>query len=132
MRVAVLGATGLVGREMVQILEQRNFPVKELLPLASPRSEGKKVLFRGEEITVRRVSPEAFRGVGLALFSAGGGPSRQWAPLAAEAGAVVGDNSSARKIWPAIRVLWQIPTVPPSRPWWPWRRCTGRRCLEAW
>jgi len=108
MRVAVLGATGLVGREMVQILEQRNFPVKELLPLASPRSEGKKVLFRGEEITVRRVSPEAFRGVGLALFSAGGGPSRQWAPLAAEAGAVVVDNSSA---W---RMVEDIPLVVPE------------------
>ena len=108
MRVAVFGATGLVGREMMKTLEERNFPVDELVPLASPRSEGKKVLFRGEEVTVRAVSEEAFRGVALALFSAGGGPSRQWAPLAATAGAVVVDNSSA---W---RMVEEIPLVVPE------------------
>ena len=79
-RVAVLGATGLVGREMLYTLEQRNFPVSELIPLASPRSAGKKVVFNGEEITVRAVSEDSFKGVDIALFSAGGKTSKQWRP----------------------------------------------------
>ena len=70
-RVAVLGATGLVGREMLLTLEQRNFPVSELVPLASERSEGKKVKFRGEEVTVRAVKEDSFKDVDIALFSAG-------------------------------------------------------------
>ena len=69
-RVAVLGATGLVGREMLLTLEQRNFPVSELVPLASERSEGKKVTFRGEEVTVRAVKEDSFKDVDIALFSA--------------------------------------------------------------
>ena len=71
-RVAVLGATGLVGREMLLTLEQRNFPVSELVPLASERSDGKKVKFRGEEVTVRAVKEGSFKDVDIALFSAGG------------------------------------------------------------
>jgi aspartate-semialdehyde dehydrogenase len=108
MRVAVFGATGLVGREMMRVLEERNFPVDELVPLASPRSEGKSVLFRGEAVEVHGVSGKAFEGVDLALFSAGGGPSREWAPVAAEAGAVVVDNSSA---W---RMAEEVPLVVPE------------------
>ena len=76
-RVAVLGATGLVGREMLLTLEQRNFPVSELVPLASERSEGKKVTFRGEEVTVRAVKEDSFKDVDIALFSAGGKTSKR-------------------------------------------------------
>jgi len=101
-KVAVLGASGLVGRTMLQILEQRRFPVSELVPLASPRSAGRKVTFAGREYTVKAVSKEAFEGVDLALFSAGGGPSREWAPVAAAAGALVVDNSSAFRMDPDV------------------------------
>jgi aspartate-semialdehyde dehydrogenase len=106
--VAVFGATGLVGEEMLRVLQERNFPVEELVPLASPRSEGKILSFRGEGVKVRAVSAEAFKGVNLALFSAGGGPSREWAPVAAQAGAVVVDNSSA---W---RMAEEVPLVVPE------------------
>ena len=99
-RVAVLGANGLVGREMLYTLEQRKFPVSELIPLASPRSAGKKVVFNGEEIEVRAVNEDSFKGVDIALFSAGGKTSKQWAPVAAASGAVVIDNSSAWRMDP--------------------------------
>jgi aspartate-semialdehyde dehydrogenase len=98
--VAVVGATGAVGREMVRILEQRNFPVKRLVPLASPRSAGKTLTFRGEEVAIQAVSAEAFQGVDVALFSAGASPSKEWAPVAAKAGAIVIDNSSAWRMDP--------------------------------
>ena len=104
-RVAVLGATGLVGREMLYTLEQRKFPVSELIPLASPRSAGKKVVFNGEEITVRAVSEDSFKGVDIALFSAGGKTSKQWAPVAAASGAVVIDNSSAWRMDPEVPLI---------------------------
>lgn len=94
-KVAVLGATGLVGREMLLTLEQRNFPVSELVPLASERSEGRKIKFRGEELTVHAVNENSFKGVDVALFSAGGKTSKRWAPVAASSGAIVVDNSSA-------------------------------------
>jgi aspartate-semialdehyde dehydrogenase len=94
-RVAVVGATGMVGREMLKVLEQRKFPVKELVPLASARSAGKKLPFAGGEVTVQEVSAEAFEGIDVALFSAGSGPSKEWSPIAAEKGAIVIDNSSA-------------------------------------
>ncbi|MDO5115904.1 MAG: aspartate-semialdehyde dehydrogenase [Synergistaceae bacterium] len=94
-KVAVLGATGLVGREMLHTLAERDFPVSELISLASPRSAGKKIIYRGEELTVRAVAEDSFKGVDIALFSAGGKTSRQWAPAAAASGAVVIDNSSA-------------------------------------
>lgn len=99
-KVAVLGATGLVGREMLKTLEQRQFQVSELVPLATPRSEGKKVPFCGEEFTVHAVSEHAFDGCDIAIFSAGGKTSRQWAPVAAKAGAIVIDNSSAWRMDP--------------------------------
>ncbi len=94
-KVAVVGATGVVGQEMLRVLEQRNFPVGELVPVASARSAGKKVHFKGAEYTVVEISPEVFEGVDLALFSAGGGTSLKWSPVAAAKGALVVDNSSA-------------------------------------
>ncbi|MEW6306848.1 MAG: aspartate-semialdehyde dehydrogenase [Verrucomicrobiota bacterium] len=93
--VAVVGATGAVGIEMIRTLEKRNFPVSKLTLLASSRSVGKPLKFRGEEITVRELTAEAFSGIDLALFSAGGSISKQFAPIAARANCVVIDNSSA-------------------------------------
>ncbi len=96
--VAVVGATGQVGRVMRDILEQRNFPADTVRFFASPRSAGKKIEFRGEEIEVEdltQVSADSVADVDIALFSAGGSTSREWAPVFAEAGAKVVDNSSA-------------------------------------
>ncbi len=98
--VAVAGATGAVGREMLRILEQRRFPMKKLVPLASARSAGKTLEFAGAQVTVEELRPSSFAGVDIALFSAGAGVSRQYAPLAAQAGAVVIDNSSAWRMDP--------------------------------
>ena len=94
--VAVVGANGAVGEEMLEILEEVNFPVKKLVPLASVRSAGKTVEFKGEEITIQELTSESFdeNGVEIALFSAGGSVSAQYAPFAVEAGAVVIDNTS--------------------------------------
>src|SRR5437667_3122623 len=93
--VAVVGATGAVGIEMIKTLEKRNFPVGKLTLLASTRSVGKMLKFRGEEITVRELTKDSFSGIDIALFSAGGSISKEFAPLAAQAGCVVVDNSSA-------------------------------------
>jgi aspartate-semialdehyde dehydrogenase len=93
--VAVVGATGAVGVEMIKTLEKRNFPVGELTLLASARSVGKKLKFRGEEVTVKELTKTAFGGIDIALFSAGGSISKEFAPVAALAGCVVIDNSSA-------------------------------------
>lgn len=109
--VAVLGATGLVGREMIKTLEERNYPVSRLLPLASPRSAGTKVLFRGEEITVEAVSEDSFRDMDIALFSAGGSTSKKWAPAAVNSGSVVIDNSSAWRMDPDVPLV--VPEVNP-------------------
>src|SRR5690242_18016406 len=92
---AVVGATGAVGCEMLRILEERRFPVKRLVALASKRSAGKKLPFAGAEVTVQELTPRSFEGVQLALFSAGASPSREYGPIAAQAGALVIDNSSA-------------------------------------
>jgi aspartate-semialdehyde dehydrogenase len=108
MRLAVLGATGVVGREMLRILEQRSFPADEVIALASPRSEGVRIPFRGDEVTVRPVSEDAFGSVDVALFSAGASTSREWAPRAASAGAIVVDNSSA------FRMEGDVPLVVPE------------------
>ncbi len=94
LRVAVVGATGLVGTEMLKILEERKFPIRELVPVAS-RADGRTVRFAGSDHEVVAISEEAFQGIDLALFSAGGGPSKTWSPVAAAAGALVIDNSSA-------------------------------------
>ncbi|TWI77238.1 aspartate semialdehyde dehydrogenase [Desulfobotulus alkaliphilus] len=93
--VAVAGATGAVGNEMIRGLESRNFPVKSLKLLASSRSVGRTLKFKGEDIAVEELTGDAFKGVDIALFSAGGGPSLEFAPKAAAAGCVVVDNSSA-------------------------------------
>ncbi|HEX9107134.1 MAG TPA: aspartate-semialdehyde dehydrogenase [Longimicrobiales bacterium] len=117
MKVAVLGATGAVGRTMLQVLEERCYPVEELVPLASERSRGQVLHWRERDWTVDVPSPEAFRGVQVALFSAGASRSRQWAPVAAEQGAIVVDNSSAWRMDP------EVPLVVPE--------INGRRALEA-
>ncbi|NTV26829.1 MAG: aspartate-semialdehyde dehydrogenase [Chlorobiaceae bacterium] len=111
-RVAVLGATGLVGRTMIQVLEERNFPVSELVPLASPRSKGQPVTFKGKEYLTEVPSAEIFKGVDIALFSAGASASREWAPVAAAAGAVVIDNSSAFRMDEGIPLV--VPEVNPD------------------
>ncbi len=109
LKVAVVGATGMVGQEMLRMLEQRSFPVSELVPVASARSAGKKVTFRGSEHTVVEIAPEVFDGVDVALFSAGGGTSRQWSPIAAARGALVVDNSSAFRADPQVPLI--VPEV---------------------
>src|SRR5215469_12616808 len=93
--VAVVGATGAVGIEMIKTLEKREFPVGKLTLLASARSVGKKLKFRGEDITVKELTKNSFNGIDIALFSAGGSISKEFAPIAAQAGCVVVDNSSA-------------------------------------
>lgn len=103
--VAVVGATGAVGLEMIQTLEKRRFPVNELTLLASARSAGKRLPFRGAELPVKELTRESFRGIDLALFSAGGGISREFAPLAAQAGCVVVDNSSAFRMDDAVPLV---------------------------
>ena len=107
--VAILGATGVVGREMIRVLEQRELPVSKLTLLASPRSAGTKLSFHGDEHTVEAVTVEAFEGVDVAIFSAGGGTSREWAPKAAAKGAVVIDNSSAWRMDDAVPLV--VPEV---------------------
>jgi aspartate-semialdehyde dehydrogenase len=93
--VAVVGATGAVGIEMIKTLEKRNFPVGKLTLLASARSIGKKLKFRGQEIAIKELTKDSFAGIDIALFSAGGSISKEFAPIAAKAGCVVVDNSSA-------------------------------------
>lgn len=109
MKVAIVGATGLVGGMFLKVLEERNFPVSELIPVASERSAGKKVAFKGEEYTV--VTPETAIAMrpALALFSAGGSTSLEWAPKFAEAGIVVIDNSSAWRMDPTKKLV--VPEV---------------------
>jgi aspartate-semialdehyde dehydrogenase len=93
--VAVVGATGAVGIEMIKTLEKRDFPLSRLTLLASARSAGKKLKFRGEDIAVKELTKDSFAGIDIALFSAGGSISKEFAPIAAKAGCVVVDNSSA-------------------------------------
>lgn len=108
MRVALVGATGAVGTEMLSILEQRDFPSSELIPVASPRSAGRKLPFKGSTIEVVALSEEVFDGVDLALFDVPDELSSEWAPVAAAKGAVVVDNSAA---W---RMNDQVPLVVPE------------------
>src|SRR5437762_152325 len=93
--VAVVGATGAVGIEMIKTLEKRKFPVGKLSLLASTRSVGKKLTFRGQDTIVQELTKGSFAGIDIALFSAGASISREFAPLAAKTGCVVVDNSSA-------------------------------------
>ena len=110
--VAILGATGAVGQELLTLLEERSFPLKQLRLLASPRSAGQTVEFKGQSLTVEPVSAEALSGADLVLASAGGSGSRQWAPVAVEQGAVVIDNSSAFRMDPAVPLV--VPEVNPQ------------------
>ena len=110
--VAVVGATGAVGQEMRDVLEERGFPVDRFLPLASERSEGKTVTFRDREVPVERLTEDAFQGIDIALFSAGAECSRQFAPHAVVAGAVVVDNSSAFRMEPKVPLV--VPEVNPQ------------------
>ncbi len=107
--IAIVGATGAVGAALVQVLERRGFPVERLLPLSSSRSAGKTVSFRGEEIATEELSPASFRGIDLAFFSAGGDISRQYAPIARAAGAIVIDNSSVFRMEPDVPLV--IPEI---------------------
>lgn len=108
-RVAILGATGLVGREFIKVLEQRDFPVAEVRLLASERSAGRTMAFKGEELPVEEAGEHSFDGIDLALFSAGASASRHFAPIAVDAGAVVIDNSSAWRMEPDVPLV--VPEV---------------------
>ncbi len=103
--VAVAGATGLVGREMIEILEERDFPVGELVMLASERSEGERVAFKGKNVLVRRLARDSFKDVDIALFSAGAERSLEFAPAAVKSGAIVIDNSSAFRMDPKVPLI---------------------------
>ena len=105
MKVAVVGATGMVGTIMLQVLEERNFPVDELLLVASERSIGKSLMFRGKEVRVVGMQQAIDAKPDIALFSAGGGTSLEWAPKFAEAGTTVIDNSSAWRMDPSKKLI---------------------------
>jgi aspartate-semialdehyde dehydrogenase len=109
MKVAVVGVTGLVGTQMMRILEERSFPVTEFIPVASEKSIGKKVTFKGKEYTVVGMQEAIRLRPQIAIFSAGGGTSKLWAPKFAEAGATVVDNSSAWRMDPDIKLV--VPEV---------------------
>ncbi len=107
--VAVVGATGAVGREMLEILEERKFPVSELVALASERSEGERVEFKGKNVIVRKLDKDSFKDVDIAFFSAGAERSLEFAPAAVDSGAVVIDNSSAFRMDPKVPLV--VPEV---------------------
>jgi len=107
--VAIVGATGAVGIEMLKTLEKRNFPVGQLTLLASARSVGKKLAFRGQPVAVTELTMDSFKGIDIALFSAGGGISRDFAPAAVKAGCVVIDNSSAFRMDDSVPLV--IPEI---------------------
>lgn len=107
--VAVVGATGAVGLEMIKTLERRNFPVGQLTLLASARSVGQKLQYKDQSIEIKELTKDSFKGIDIALFSAGGGISREFAPLAVETGSVVVDNSSAYRMDDTVPLV--IPEV---------------------
>ena len=110
--VAVLGASGAVGQELLQLLDERQFPIAELRLLASARSAGQKQQWKGQELTVQEVSADAFRGVDLVLASAGGSVSKQWRQAITDAGAVMVDNSSAFRMEEGVPLV--VPEVNPD------------------
>ena len=110
--VAVLGATGAVGQEMIKILAERDFPVGKLIPLASARSAGKKLLFKGEEVTIQEACETAFEGVDIVLGAAENAIAKQFAPAIVKAGAVFVDNSSAFRMDPKVPLI--VPEVNPE------------------
>jgi len=111
-RVAIAGATGAVGVEFLRCLEDRPFPLESLRLLASARSRGKKMTFAGGEIEVEEMTKDSFAGIDIAFFSAGGSLSKEFGPIAAKAGAVVVDNSSAFRMDPAVPLV--IPEINPE------------------
>ncbi len=111
-RVAIVGATGLVGQEFIKVLEQRNFPMDSIHLLASDRSAGKKLFVSHREIVVKETVPESFKEIDIALFSAGAETSRYFSPMAAQSGAVVIDNSSAFRMDPRVPLV--VPEVNPE------------------
>jgi aspartate-semialdehyde dehydrogenase len=110
--VAIVGATGAVGVELIECLERRKFPMSELRLFASARSAGKQMPFRGQQLSVRELTEDSFGGVNIALFSAGGGTSKRFAPIAARAGAVVVDNSSAFRMDAGVPLV--VPEINPE------------------
>ena len=110
-RVAILGATGAVGTELLELLEERNFPIAELKLLASPRSAGSQLMFRGQPITIEAVTSDSFKGVDIVLASAGGSVSKQWVKDIVAAGAVMIDNSSAFRMDDDVPLV--VPEVNP-------------------
>jgi aspartate-semialdehyde dehydrogenase len=110
--VAIVGATGAVGVEMLETLEKRNFPVGKLTLLASARSVGKTLKFKGTDVAIQELTAQSFQGIDLALFSAGGAISREFGPIAAKAGCVVVDNSSAFRMDPNVPLV--IPEINPE------------------
>jgi aspartate-semialdehyde dehydrogenase len=110
--VAIVGATGAVGVELIRCLEERRFPLSELRLFASARSAGKTLSFRGEPLAVRELKDDSCRGVDIALFSAGGNTSKRFGPLAVDQGAVVVDNSSAFRMDPAVPLV--VPEINPE------------------
>jgi len=111
-RVAIVGATGLVGQEFIKVLEQRDFPIDSIQLLASDRSSGKKLFVTHQEIEVKETAPESFKGIDIAIFSAGTEISRYFSPIAAQSGAVVIDNSAAFRMEPAVPLV--VPEVNPE------------------
>ena len=109
--VAIVGATGAVGKEMLNVLERRNFPVRSLRCFASPRSSGLSVLFRGKPISIEQLTPGCFQGIDIALFSAGKKISLEYVPQAQKAGALAIDNSSAFRDDPSVPLI--IPEINP-------------------
>ena len=114
--VAVLGATGAVGQEMIKILQERNFPVGKLVPLASARSAGKTVTFRGEEVAIQEACDTAFEGVDIVLGAAENDIAKQFAPAIVKAGAVFVDNSSAFRLDPKVPLI--VPEINPEDVSW--------------
>ncbi|MFO1477203.1 MAG: aspartate-semialdehyde dehydrogenase [Verrucomicrobiota bacterium] len=110
--VAVVGATGAVGVEMIKTLEKRHFPLSKLTLLASARSVGKKLPFQGKDVTVQELTKDSFAGIDIALFSAGGSISKEFAPIAAKAGCVVVDNSSAFRMDDNVPLV--VPEINPG------------------
>ena len=114
--IGILGATGAVGQEMIKILEERNFPVASLRPIASARSAGSKILFRGQECTIVEASDEAFEGLDIVLGAAENDIAERFAPAIVKAGAVFVDNSSAFRLDPNVPLV--IPEINPEDVKW--------------
>ena len=112
MRVAVVGATGAVGTEILGILEGRDLPIEEMRPVASQRSAGRRLTFRGSTVEVSAIAPEVFEGIDIALFDVPDNVSEEWAPVAAESGSVVIDNSAAWRMHPKVPLV--VPEINPQ------------------